>query len=509
MAVQISISHFPTWRVLGEVKRLPLSIYLVGGAVRDLLLYGQVQDVDTLVLGDAWEAARLLASQLGGTCFQMHDDPVTLRVVMSEADLPHVDLVQIKCESEEPEKALVKDLLRRDFTVNAMAAELLQIEDGAVSLELLDPCQGCKDLSARILRTVSENALSEDPIRMLRCFRLAASLKFEIAPKALETIRESSQLIKEAAPERVREELLLLLDITPCLLQLKLALETGLICQVIPEITALKGTEQNGYHHLDVYEHTLETLRQLEEMLSAEGSGGRDWISEELMRQARFHLAQEIQPGITRRALLKMSALLHDIGKPQARTVDSSGRVRFIGHNLLGAEVAREIGRRLRLGKRPTEMLAKMVREHMRPGLLATEGSPSERAVNRFLNQMADLTVEVLLLELADRLAARGPAPRRISLEKHARFSESLLHTHLARLGETGPPRLLDGKEVMAHFKIRPGPLVGHLLALVAEAQQEGKIATKEEALSMLEGAFTPASDGLEGENDFPPTTGP
>jgi len=497
MASQIVISHQPTWNVLEQLKGLPVPLYVVGGTVRDLLLFGKVRDVDALVRGDASEAAHLLASLLQGTCFQMHGEPITFRVVPGDLDLPHVDLLQMGSGDEPEEDALRGDLLRRDFTVNAMAARLTGLNQGVSTLDIVDPCRGRDDLSARLLRPVSRSALADDPVRMLRCFRLAAGLDFQIAPEALEQISRDHQLVTQSAPERIQEELMLLLDITPCSTHLELAQRTGLLYGIIPELQAMDGVPQDGYHHLDVLEHTLEAFRQLERMLRM-ADGEKVQIGEDLMRKSLAHLDKAVRPGITRRALLKLAVLLHDVGKPQAKTVEPEGRIRFIGHNLLGAEMAREVGRRLRLGKRPAEMLAKMVREHMRPGFLASESSPTERATNRFLNQAGDLAVEILLLELADRFAARGPAPRRLSMERHARFTRSLLATYWARQGQEGPPRLVDGHEIMARFNIRPGRLVGQLLAIVKEAQQEGRLRTKEEAISLLDEVFPSANEHVE-----------
>ena len=413
--------------------------------------------------------------------------------------MPHVDLVQLEGGEEQRCQLVTKDLLRRDFTVNAMAGRLVRLEEGAVNLDLLDPCGGREDLQARLLRPVSDSALADDPVRMLRCFRLAAGLNFRIAPEALEAIRRDCCLISESAPERTREELLLLLDVTPCLGQLELALETGLLYEIIPELRTMEGVAQNGYHHLEILEHTLETLEHLEGMLRDEDGGGKALVDAELMQRARELLATHVHPGITRRALLKLAVLLHDVGKPGTRTTEADGRTRFIGHNLLGAEIAREVGRRLRLGKRPTEMIAKMVREHLRPGLLDSQPSATDRAINRFFNQMGDLTEEVLLLELADRMATRGPLAKRAPAEKHARFIESLLSTHWARTGEDRPPRLVDGHEVMARFNIPPGPLVGRLLNIVNEAQEEEKIATKEEAFALLDEVLPSLAENSEG----------
>jgi len=493
--VRVPVADEPTLTVLKEVQRLPFPAFLVGGTVRDLLIRGLVQDVDVVVRGSAAEAARILASRLQGTCFQMHPDPLTFRTVADNSALPHVDLLELKGGDEPSEDLVARDLSRRDFTINAMAAKLLSLTPDQAGLQLLDPCGGSKDLAAGIVRPVSDTALSDDPVRMLRCFRLAAELGFEIAPEALQAVARHHARIHDCASERIRDELLLLLDVTPCLHYLELALRAGLLHEIIPELAAMRGVRQDGYHHLDVHDHTIEALRQLEQLLADSQSEAGCLIGRDLMAKARAHLADAVQAGVTRKALLKLGALLHDIAKPQTRTVEADGRTRFIGHNSLGAEAAREVGRRLRLGRRATEMLAKMVREHMRPGVLASELSPTERAINRFLSQMADLAVEVLLLELSDRLASRGPATRRVSVEKHAQFTESLLATYFQRLGQSGPPRLLDGNEVMARFRIRPGPLVGHLLAIVLEAQQEGRITTKEAALALLDRVFPSVGD--------------
>lgn len=493
MEVEVAIADQRTHQALTEIAALPkeFSLYLVGGSVRDLLLKGSLQDVDLVTDGDPWAAARLLASRWRGTAFEMHPEPLTLRVTPKEADLPQIDLLR-------PSGSLEDDLRRRDFTVNAMAAKLLQLKERKLTLELMDPCGGAKDLSQRIIRPVSESAFLDDPVRMLRCFRLACSLEFKIAPEAISALQRNRQFLTRSAPERIRDELLSLLGCTPCFPWLEKCLEAGLPQEIIPELRQMEGVQQDGYHHLDVYQHTLETVRQLEEILLTEDG----WIREDLKQRAWRHLQEQVVPGISRLSLLKLAALLHDVAKPQTKTVEPDGRTHFIGHNLLGAEVAREVGWRLRLGKRSTETLAKMVREHLRPGLLASEPTATPRATNRFLSQMGDLAVEVLLLELADRLATRGPATAKTPLEKHVQFTNSLLAAYYQAPKETPPP-LLDGHEVMARYSLSPGPVVGKLLALAKEAQEEGQISTKEEALAFLDEAaatlgFGKLTTGLE-----------
>ena len=545
-------------RICGFFAGRGLEAWLVGGAVRDRLLgrVGVGGDVDLAVVGDVWEVGQGLAGELGGTLVPLSPQRGIMRVVVGGRGDGDVGgdgggnagayagigagtglgggagayagigagtglgggagagagigagvsagmgagaggglVVDFTCFSGD----IGGDLGRRDFTVNAMAAPLgAWVGGGDFAAAVVDPFGGRGDLGRRTLRAVSAGIFEEDPGRLLRAVRLSGELGLRIEPATARLVRDGAHLLPLAHPVRVRDEFLRAMAPLGARGRVEAMDRLGLLEYVVPELTAGKGVGQPGMHYWDVWGHSLQAVE------AAEGvTGGHrhspvyscvPWTADSA---ARF--GATVMHGHSRRTMLKLAALFHDIAKPQTKTVEADGRVRFLGHAELGAEVTQ--GRLLALGfsGRSAGRIARMVRHHLRPFNMAPPGKwPGRRAIFRYFRELGDEgAVDTLYLSLADYLATKGPELAHPEWLDYARMVGHTLYVG----SDTGPagaakPRLVNGREVMSRFGLAPGPRVGELLAAIEEARAAGEIETQEQALELAAGML---GDGGQG----------
>lgn len=437
--------------------------WIVGGALRDALLGpATVDDLDVaLPRAAVADAARSVARASGSAVFPLSDEFGAWRVV---GDGWLCDLAPLQDEQIED------DLAQRDFTVNAMAMPLF---GGA----LVDPFGGVGDLQARTLRLVSDDAYARDPLRPLRLVRFATELGFTVDPETERTTRDWAWRVRDAAGERVFAELkqVVVADAAPE--GLALASELGVLDAVLPELEALHGIEQSHFHHLDVYDHTIEVLNSLATIQARLG----DYFPDDAAALQQV-LGEPLGDDLTRGQALRFAALLHDIGKADTRRLTDSGRVTFIGHDALGADMARKICTRLRTSERVREFLAGITRHHLVLGFLVHERPLSKRAIYRYLKLCSPVEVEVTLLTCADRIATRGRNAE-AAIEAHLDLARELM-TAALEWRRQGPPRApLRGDELAAELGIDPGPDLGRLLAELEEASYAGEVTSADQAV--------------------------
>jgi tRNA nucleotidyltransferase/poly(A) polymerase len=449
------------------------SAWIVGGTVRDALLGRPLRDVDVAVTGSAEPAARAVARAARGPVFPLSEEFGAWRAMAAGGEWV--------CDVSPRQGATIEDdLAQRDFALNAMAVPLSDEEPA-----LVDPTGGVRDLERRVLRvlggdSVAESAYARDPLRPLRLARLATELDFAPDERTERLTREAAPRVAEAASERVFAELRRLVIADRVLEGLELADRLGLVAAVLPELAALHGVEQSHFHHLDVYGHTVEVLRQLLEIERDPASA----FGAELAPQLAAVLDQPLADELTRRQALRFAALLHDIGKPGTRGVLPNGRVTFIGHDSLGERVIDAICRRMRTSERLRSYLAAITRHHLVLGFLVHERPLSRAAVYRYLTVCEPVEIEVTVLSCADRLATRGRnADAAIAL--HLELARELLAEALA-WREQGPPRPpVRGDELAAALGIEPGPEIGALLRRLEEASFTGEVESRDDALAL------------------------
>jgi len=476
-------------RVILLFKEANSPAYLVGGAVRDRMLSARpgrgadlprLYDLDFAVPGDGLRSARRIADALGGAFYPLDTERDVGRAVFtgSQGEAHIVDVARFQGPD------LMADLAGRDFTINAMAMDV--IHD---SLLLIDPYDGQADIHARQLRAVSERAIRDDPVRGLRAVRLAAQLGFAIEPHTRGLIQDAAPGLTDVSAERVRDELVKILSLPSVVDSLRQLDALDLLAEVLPEVTALKGLDQTGRHRWDAYEHTLQAIAALETLLPLDGLPLHPDIP--FPEQVADHLAILVTGGHSRRLLLTLATVLHDVGKPDTATIDEGGRVRFIGHERLGATMAADILRRLRFSTDAVHLVETVVRHHLRPLQLMGQGVTSKRAIHRFFRDTRDAGAEIGLLSLADNCATAGYHVDTDQLSEVAQVEyralletvTSLLDAYFNRQQSVvAPVPLLTGRDLIDQFGLKQGPAIGRLLTALREAQATGQVTSREQA---------------------------
>ena len=475
--------------------------YIVGGFIRDWLLGRRTNDVDIAVNGSALSIAGNIAESLGGKFVLLDDVNGIARVIVGEKEQQwNLDFSSFDGDIE-------SDLARRDFTINALAMELGQLNiiasaanmdskkfveflgEKPSQLKLIDPFSGKRDLENRIVRAVSQQIFQADAVRLLRAVRLAAELDFTIEPNTENLLRHYSQSITKIPGERIREELLRLLALPRSAYYIRYLDELGLLLSLIPELAEAKGVEQPTVHFWDVFDHSVETVAAIEFLIRES-----DWRygSEDMLATAPWsdiidaHISQEISSGSSRKTLLKLGGLLHDIAKPRTKSLDDTGRARFLGHAKEGAGMTASILERLRFSNREINFVESLVYHHLRPAQMANKELPTQRAIYRYFRDIGDDGIDILILALADYLAVYGPL---VSIEEwkgYCELMEYILTENEKQQAKVLPVKLVDGHDLMNIFGLTPGPLIGELLVLVREAQASGELNTTEEALALV-----------------------
>jgi poly(A) polymerase len=467
-AVGELLAAAPAVRVAREALGDADGAWIVGGAVRDAVLGRDVVDVDLAVAKDGHEAARSIARVAGGPRFQLSEEFGTWRVLGPERAW-HVDVTSLRGDGIEADLAL------RDFTINSAAVPLADL--GAAPI---DPRGGLVDLDARILRATSERSFADDPLRILRAARLAAGLALELEPETVALARAEAHRAAEPAGERQLGELRLLVTGPDPVRGLALLDELRATEAVLPELEALRGVEQNPYHHLDVHGHTIEVLTRL---LQVEGD--LETFVGEPAGEVRGLLDEPLADELTRGGALRFAALFHDLAKPETRSQGEGGRVLFIGHDRAGVGVVRDICSRLRASGALADFLANLTLNHLRLGFLVHERPLSRRQVYDYLRATDPDSVEVTLLTVADRLATQGERTREEAIDAHLELAREMIGEALA-WRRTGPPKApIPGDQLAAELGIEPGPELGRLLAEIEAAVFSGEVSTPQDAIAL------------------------
>lgn len=430
--------------------------YLVGGAVRDFLLGKTTVDRDIAIVG-----AEEFARKIDGTFIVLDEVNKIFRVVL-EDKVNFLDISELQGGSIE------EDLLRRDFTINAIAYDLKKEE-------FIDVTGGLNDLENGVLRHIKGENFEEDPLRVLRAFRFASITGFEMAEELKIAINKYKHLLLNPSRERIMYELMKLFGGKYASKTLLTMEEFGILEELFPQVTEMKKVPPNTHHHLDLFHHVVETVRNIEELY------------ENSPEEVRKHLNQTDFGGFPRINHLKLAGFLHDIGKFSTWTIEESGRHRFIKHDDVGSKMCVPFLRELKFSKKQIEYIQSMIKNHIYPSNVIVAPDLNEKVMMRYLRKMEDNVIDNIILAKADRLSACGEAITEEIIKDNINGLDKLLSFYLEKRETMEPlPKLLTGFEVMEIKGIKQSPVLGFIMKALKEAQISGIVNTKDEAIEFV-----------------------
>jgi tRNA nucleotidyltransferase/poly(A) polymerase len=464
----------PHFSIVAAVKimKLPIDteifpektgVYVVGGSIRDLILKRKPLDYDLAVQHDAALFARRLAANTSGHIVEFGKHGYTMRRVVTKDHF--FDIMPISGEN------ITSDLLSRDFTINAMAVD---VSNG----NLIDPLDAQKDLAAKKVRLVSREVFRQDPLRLVRAYRMAAALDFTIDKDTKAAIETDADLIQKTAGERIREELFKILQCANSHVYLAMMARSGLLFSVFPEFLKLKQLRLHPAAPRTVLEQTLDSYFHLEMLLDP---------ADELGRIIRVHSDKE--HAVTRSILLKWSLLFHDLGSPPAKpTIAHAKKSDYIAHAARSAVLAQEICKRLRFSRRQTDIIESIVRNHFRPFILFhahLNNGPVDKGFIRFFLKCGDVTPDVLLHALAEFMGKNDSNPS--DTQKFTEFIRSLIQKYYTvLLPRASVPSPINGKDLINEFGMKPSAQFKQILARVEEKRLTKQTFTREEAIKLV-----------------------
>lgn len=433
--------------------------YLVGGYLRDLLSDEVSPDRDLIVKSDiARDLAVKISEETDGHFIPFDEDNQIYRVVMPDKT-NYFDI------SAMLENDLNKDILRRDLTINSMVFDLKN--DCFV-----DNVGAFDDYERGILRTADIKNFVDDPLRMLRVFRFSAKYNFKIDKEITNFIKDNGSLVENPAKERVNTEIVKLFEGEYTDTALVLADECGILERLFPIIKEVKKIPPNSHHHLDLLAHSIETLRQVQNMYN------------DLSQRDKANLDDKSLGGHKRIAYLKLAAFLHDIGKPETWTIEEeTGRHRFIMHDDAGSKQALPLLKSLKFSKKQIAYVQLMIKNHIYPAALVGQEKAGSKAYLKYYRKLQPYFLDNIILAKADRLSARGEAISDEMVKKNLNGLSALLEECYKYDSEVASPEpFLRGEDVMDLTGLKQSKELGELVKAVYAAQLDGDISDIEQA---------------------------
>ena len=455
--------------VLKQIKPLikDVEAYVVGGFVRDILMGKTSPDRDLIVCNcDVKQFSKNLADKLNGHYIELDTENNIYRIVLEDK----INYIDVTCPIEND---FEKDIKRRDLTINAIAYDLK-------NSKFIDLVGGIEDIKNQKICSIQDKNFEDDPLRLIRIFRFYAKTGFEIDKKLIELAEKLCKRINEPAKERVNVELLKLFEGEYSERALMEMDNCGLLEELLPIYKEVKKVPKNSHHHLPLIEHLYETVKQVQLLYS------------QANEEVKEYLKNKSYGGVEQLAFLKLSAFLHDIGKPSTWTIEEeTGRHRFIKHDDVGSQMVVPILKEFKFSKKQIEYVKMLIKYHIYPSGLFCSEEVTDKAIMKFYRKMDGYVIDVILLAMADRLSARGEQITDEIVEKNINSLTKLLNDYLSIQKDIKPlPKLLDGIDIMEILQIKQGPELGKIINELKEAQLSGIVNDKQEAMDFVKSLF-------------------
>lgn len=434
--------------------------YLVGGTIRDFLMGKTSFDRD-IAIKNAENFAKNLAEKLDATFIVLDEENKIYRLVLKDK-INYLDISEL-CGN-----TIEEDLQRRDFTINAIAYDLAKEQ-------IIDIVGGQDDLKNKVLRQIKDKNFEDDPLRVLRAFRFLAVTGFDMAEELKFAIEKYKTLLNKPAKERVMYELMKLFGgkfASKTLLEMD---KFGILEEFFPQVKEMKKVPPNTHHHLDLFNHVVESVRNVEELYKNSS------------KEIQEHLEKVDFGGFARINHLKLATFLHDIGKYSTWTIEESGRHRFIKHDDVGAKMCKPLLQDLKFSKKQIEYISFMIKNHIYPSNVLAAPDLNEKVMMRYLRKMGNDVIDNIMLAKADRLSALGEDITDEIVKENLDGLDKLLSFYLEKRDTMKPlPKLLDGNEIMELKGIKPSPLLGEIVNALNEAQLNGDVVSKDDAVCFV-----------------------
>jgi len=469
MSLKDYLKKIPYFSLISSLARKKnINLWLVGGFLRDFYLKKEKIipeekenfDFDFCVEKDVFSFVKEFSKEISSRYIVLDEKQGSFRVILKRKSLIFTyDFTLMRGAT------LKEDLSLRDFTINTLAWDLSKNC-------LIDYFKAKEDIKKRKIRVIKEIVFLNDPLRILRGFSFVSFYNFKIEKKTKEVMKKYKRYLNKVSPERINEEIFKILSTGSSFRIVKEMDDLEILEEIIPQIKMTKDVYQGSYHHLDVWRHSLETLKEFELLYKRKLSKDKETFS---------YLEEEIAKERKRIMILKLACLLHDIGKPLAKKIKKKKTI-FHTHEKIGMQIVEEIALNLRLSSKEKEVLKKLIYWHLRPGYLADCVSISKRAIYRFFRDLGEEALSVILLSLSDWRATRGVLVDEKKKKKQEKIMFKLIDKYFEEKKKKPLPKIVDGYDIMKRFKLSPSPLVGEVLKRIKEEQVLGKVKSKKDA---------------------------
>lgn len=438
--------------------------YLVGGYIRDLLINGQLSfDRDIIVKSvHTRKLAENIAKKLDLYFVPLDEENEIYRLIFKDK-VNYIDIAKMLNNDFET------DIKRRDFTINAIAYDLK-------NQKIIDLTGGIEDIKKKQIREIQRQNFYDDPLRMLRLYRFISKLGFSTPLELTGFIKEHIALLSKCSKERINVEIMKLFEGDCCSSTLLLMDDAGILDFLFPYIQEIKKIPPNSHHHLDLFHHLIETVRQIESYILEQDDKVKEYFN-------------EIPFGSTNRlSHLKLAAFFHDIGKPTTWTIEpDTGRHRFIKHDDAGSKLIVPILKEYKFSKKQIEYVQNIIKYHIYPSALVHDTERNDKTTMRFFRKTDGYTLDLIVIARADRLSARGIAVSDEMVENNLNKLEELKEAYFKSKDEIKPlEKLLDGFEIMELLNLPQGEKLGQIINDLKEAQISGEITTKNQAVEFV-----------------------
>ncbi|MBS4535923.1 HD domain-containing protein [Clostridium sp. D2Q-14] len=445
-------------------KEENVNIYVTGKYLRDFLLGKKVKDMELLVSNKTFSIAKKFADKIDMQIIEGNNS-LGYRVIDIDRDL-RIDFYSIE------EDNINIYLQKRGITIDSMAVDICNFQD-ELKGNIIDPTGGLKDIENSIIRIWDEDVIYDNPLLIIKSVALMSELNFDMDRDTITVIKKNKSLVSNIQCKELGEEFFKVLRRRKTYHYFSFMNdELEILEEIFPEIKKMKEVGECDYHVVDAFRHSLYVLKLTEDVIYYDG-----YFEDHIRKSYENHAEENFEGDHTRIELMKLAAFFHDVGKPSARKIDSTGRVRFKGHEITGAEMVKDISKRFGLSIKARDILYRIVAKHMLPLVSYKSNDVSARFLYKMFQECKDETLDVLLIALADIIGTRKLLNPDEEMGKFKIHVEYIANNYITRYKEIEDlSDVINGKDIIQEFDLPDGVLVSDLIEEVRKAIFMGKI---------------------------------